>query len=174
MRIATKDLGEWVYPFYFEATPEELELPQDETRFSHPVVVDGSLSAAGGKWVVQARVATRATYECSRCLTIFEEEIVGDMAVLYEKSAGAPPDEADALAVSGDIVLLPLDAGEIDISDRVEEAIVLAIPMKPLCREDCRGLCPKCGIDLNQDRCNCTAEEVDTRWVALRKLIKEE
>lgn len=174
MRIAIEHLDEGLYPVHVEAAPDELQLPVDEARFDRPVVVDGALSVTGGKLVLQARIATEAQYECSRCLTAYTQEVAGEIAVLYEKRSEMPSSEADEWGGSEGMEILALDAKSIDIAHHVEEAIFLAMPMKPLCREDCRGLCPKCGADLNQGQCACETHEVDTRWQALRKLIKEE
>lgn len=174
MRIAIENLDEGLYPVHVEAAPDELQLPVDEARFDRPVVVDGTLSVTGGKLVLQARVAAAAEYECSRCLTMYTQEVAGEIAMLYEKRPEAPSSDADEWSGSDDMEILALDAKSIDIAHHVEEAIFLAIPMKPLCREDCRGLCLKCGADLNQGQCGCETHEVDARWQALKKLIKEE
>ncbi|HEY6146875.1 MAG TPA: DUF177 domain-containing protein, partial [Thermoanaerobaculia bacterium] len=64
------------------------------------------------------------------------------------------------------------DEPEVSVAPIVEERIQMAVPMKPLCREDCLGLCPTCGKDLNQGPCNCRDEAIDPRWEALSKLKK--
>ena len=57
-----------------------------------------------------------------------------------------------------------------DLSDIVRQAIILAVGMKPLCSEDCRGLCPDCGVNLNKQSCRCASEKIDPRWEGLKKL----
>jgi uncharacterized protein len=65
--------------------------------------------------------------------------------------------------------MLPPRAAEIDLGEAVREALILAIPEFPLCREDCRGLCARCGADLNQGECRCP-RAADLRWGALQAL----
>jgi uncharacterized protein len=60
---------------------------------------------------------------------------------------------------------------EIDLSFGVRESLLLALPMKVLCSEDCKGLCPHCGANLNEESCDCVAETIDPRWAELRKLL---
>jgi uncharacterized protein len=73
--------------------------------------------------------------------------------------------------VSGFIVHRPLTSDDIvDLTPEIRESILLEIPQKPLCRADCKGLCPVCGIDRNNQICNCAPEAVDLRWSGLDKL----
>ena len=69
-----------------------------------------------------------------------------------------------------DITYLPHDADKIDISKDVRDYLILSVPMKRLCKEDCKGLCYKCGKDLNEGKCDCTELEVDDRWKPLLEL----
>jgi len=68
-------------------------------------------------------------------------------------------------------MLLP-DTVEIDLTDRVIEYLILTIPMKNICRSECKGICPGCGADLNHETCRCVETAVDPRWEGLRKLMK--
>jgi uncharacterized protein len=76
------------------------------------------------------------------------------------------PEETDSINVS----YLNRDADKIDIKSDVREFALLSIPMKKLCKEDCKGLCYKCGKDLNKEQCTCSAEEIDPRWKPLMNL----
>ena len=58
----------------------------------------------------------------------------------------------------------------VDVSGIAREALVLALPLKVLCRDECPGLCPRCGLDLNEGRCDCATEPIDLRWEKLRGL----
>ena len=81
----------------------------------------------------------------------------------YESGSNAALSEEE-LAVS------VFDEGSIDVDEIVKEQILLAVPARTLCREDCKGICPECGTDLNTGQCDCAAEEVDPRWAALKSL----
>ena len=64
----------------------------------------------------------------------------------------------------------PMESPTVDITDDVRDALALAIPMKHLCKPDCKGLCPNCGHDLNKEECICLPAEIDNEWSALKEL----
>ncbi len=120
--------------------------------------------------VAQVALHTDVELACSRCLSQFtygitlnfEEENIPTVDVL----SGAPlpsPEEAGAFTIDGHHV--------IDLTEAIRQYTALAIPMKPLCKEGCAGLCPSCGHNLNRETCDCTAQEVDPRWSELTKLV---
>ncbi|HEX9822840.1 MAG TPA: YceD family protein [Actinomycetota bacterium] len=96
---------------------------------------------------------------CARCLTDFEREFRLEVAELYARE----PEEADAY---------PLGDGVLDLAPMIRDAVLLEMPFAPLCREDCRGLCERCGGNRNRDECSC-APRVDPRWAELEKLNLE-
>ena len=107
---------------------------------------------------------------CSRCLSLFTYEITLNFEEEYiptiDVLSGAPlppPEEAGAFTIDGHHV--------IDLTEAIRQYTVLAIPIKPLCKEECAGLCPSCGHNLNQETCDCPAQEVDPRWSELTKLL---
>ena len=63
------------------------------------------------------------------------------------------------------------DGEAIDVDEIVKEQIVLAVPTRMLCREDCKGICPECGTDRNTGDCSCATNDIDPRWAALKNLI---
>ena len=120
--------------------------------------------------VAKGALHTDVELTCSRCLSQFtykitlnfEEEYIPTVDVL----SGAPlppPEEAGAFTIDGHHV--------IDLTEAIRQYTVLAIPMKPLCKEECAGLCPGCGQNLNQETCDCPAQEIDPRWSELTKLL---
>jgi len=73
---------------------------------------------------------------------------------------------------SDELMIIPYNVEEIHFTDPVKEVIFLSIPMKPLCKDSCKGLCVHCGTDLNYETCNCKEESVDPRWEKLREFKK--
>lgn len=88
--------------------------------------------------------------------------------LLYAGSIGPYPKELEL--TEKDLDYGTYDGGEIDLSDMIYEGILLAYPMKPLCFEECRGLCPGCGTNLNKKQCNCEKEEGGPCFRALKNL----
>jgi uncharacterized protein len=144
------------------ASPVFADLDTVPTR---PVVVSGRLMAAGpGTYYWDGRVRTQVQGTCRRCLVPVVVDVDDPVRLLFTEDE----DNDDPAAV-----ILPPRAADIDLGDAIREALILAMPEYPLCREDCRGLCPRCGADLNQGPCACPPVP-DPRWGALEALRNDE
>jgi uncharacterized protein len=120
--------------------------------------------------LVNCRLSTAVELTCSRCLSLFQQPLTLNFEEEYLPTVDV---------VSG--VLLPLSEESstftidehhiLDLMEAIRQYTLLAIPMKPLCREDCAGLCPSCGQNLNQGRCDCLVPDIDPRWSKLEKLL---
>lgn len=130
------------------------------------VDIDYNLSAASAHLhvVVDGRFAT----SCHRCLERVDEPISCEFDVAVRRGAESVADDADLEYMT----IGPMEH-EIDIGPVLQENVVVDVPMIILCKEDCRGLCPSCGNNRNQDSCKCE-EAADPRWDALRKLGRDE
>jgi len=81
--------------------------------------------------------------------------------------------DQDAVEGDGDEVqVLSNDSTHVDLAEDVRQFVVLGLPQKMLCREDCAGLCPSCGLNLNLGKCECKNDESDSRWSELQKILK--
>jgi|SRR5687768_2038446 len=145
------------------------EVPADDPLFAEtdlqlrqPVSVQGRLQALGdGRYYWHGKASTVVRGECRRCLTPVETPVELDIGALFSKDPEAL-DDPDAYAVEP-------DATEIDVTPAVREELLLAAPRYVLCREDCKGMCPQCGKDLNAGPCGCAPVE-DLRWQPLKAL----
>jgi uncharacterized protein len=148
-------------------------------RINDTVSISGGDSLVqGGVWLtrtdrgilVKARLNTEVEVSCSRCLSSFgyplklnfEEEYFPAVDVVSGRSLPLP-DEPGCFVISESHVL--------DLTEAVRQYALLAIPMKPLCREGCAGLCPTCGRNLNLGVCDCPPQGLDPRLAGLRKLL---
>lgn len=116
-------------------------------------------------------VVVRGTLEgtllesCRRCLEPVRMPVAHQVAFVF-----APADELEPDEAGGEVRELPPGESELDLSDAIREELILRADRYVVCRPDCRGLCPSCGLDLNDESCECTLEEPDPRWDALRAL----
>ena len=117
----------------------------------------------------QGEVETRVRLTCSRCLTEYEMELVSPFTIFYIRSSGAAQDEEVELSEK-DLVSVPFDGDEIDFTNEIAEQVLMEIPLKPLCREDCKGLCASCGADLNTAECGCGQAPTNLKFSALKNL----
>jgi len=121
-----------------------------------------------GIWV-HAQMAMAVSCSCSRCLVefpqrlefTFDEEFFPTVDV--RTGAPLPPPGADAFTIDAHHLL--------DLTEATRQYALVSIPLKPLCRTDCRGLCPTCGADRNRGPCPCPPTPPDPRWEALRHLL---
>jgi uncharacterized protein len=152
-------------PFVFEL-PLSLEaLDREPLLEISPVRLEGTISRIEGGFAMEARCAFRGKLECSRCLTAYSFATEEPFSiVLYRRTPGAP----DSRELSRDDLDVSFYEGDtVAATPIAEERVQMAIPMKPLCREDCLGLCPRCGTDRNLAPCGCVPEAGDLRWAPL-------
>lgn len=130
--------------------------------FEEPVRVDGKVFNIGGTLEISAQITGKYVTDCSRC----GEKVEADLsAELFESVDDEFSDiDEECIVVSGNVI---------DISGSIDACIFNSIPMQFLCREDCKGLCPQCGTDLNKNKCNCEDEVYDPRFAIFRNLSKE-
>ena len=169
MRIELENLEGGKGDFAHIYNPDELNPVDERVMLAAPATVNGKIRLAGSEVFVNGHVDTRAQIECDRCLKPVEVPVSGDFELEYitgseyETSSAAELTEAE-MSVS------VFDGKVIDVDEVVKEQILLAVPTRMLCREDCKGICPECGSDRNTGECSCVTSEIDPRWAALKNL----
>lgn len=126
-----------------------------------PVDVEGAVRNRAGALVLEAELKARLFLTCDRCARAFER----DKSVKYETLLADHLEDED----SDEIVLLDGDA-QLDLDELMTDVFILSLDTKNLCKEDCRGLCPGCGADLNTEPCRCK-KETDPRLAGLAKFF---
>ena len=117
---------------------------------------------------LEARLSYEQTLTCTRCLQPLARSVEDEIQLAIDTSSSEPMLGEHELTTS-DLKTLFLEGRELDTTPILMEQLQLNIPMKPLCREDCAGLCPHCGVDRNSERCACAESQVDPRWQALEQ-----
>lgn len=153
----------------FSESAEDLDLTAEGIEFPEPVEVELTATKTGDEIIVQGRLSTMAGMDCSRCLDRFEMPISSKLQFVIQLLEISAPQDSD----DEDFVILPKTIQEYDLSERVRQAILLELPLKALCSESCLGLCPMCGTNLNESKCECTPDKTDERWESLRQLFDE-
>ncbi len=142
----------------------------DINDYDHTVLGKARLMRTNRGILAKATLDTESELTCSRCLRPFNYPLTLNIEEEYFPTAdvvsGAPlalPDEPGCFTIDEHNIL--------DLTEAIREYGLLAFPMKPLCSQDCAGLCPTCGINLNQAACNCLPEPADPRWSELSKRL---
>jgi uncharacterized protein len=157
------------FPFAGSFAPSEIDLDIETTRLKNAVKVEGELTKRIVQTDVKGEIFAEVETECSRCLlaTKLKLEITFEAAFITAenyteaKETELKEDDLDVSIFNGD---------KIDVTELVREQILLNLPEQAFCRENCRGLCEKCGANRNLIDCNCEEKEVDPRWQGLREL----
>ena len=157
-------------PFEFVVPLTAEELGREPLVSLTPVRVEGEVSRIEQGYALDAHIAYGGELECSRCLQAYPFEADEDFSIVL--CPRGPLGDEVALE-KDDLDVSFYDDTVVPVAPIVEERIQMLVPMKPLCREDCKGLCPQCGQDRNTGVCGCVAETADPRWEALRALKKK-
>jgi uncharacterized protein len=171
MKIEFKrDSEDWSQTLKLEENPETLELCVDGASFEEPVKVELSVSKSGDQLICRGQVKTSARLECSRCLSIYDQPLISNLDFAVDFGENPLPIYRDK-SEEGNYFVADPSSVFFQLDNLVRETIILALPLKPLCSEDCKGLCPVCGTDLNKSQCNCVKKEIDPRWEKLKGLL---
>ena len=126
-----------------------MDLDEPDVHFEHEVEYKFLAQIQGNALLVTGHMRTPATLRCSRCLRVFEQPLHVKQFVFHQELHGE------------DFV---------DLTPSIREDIILELPQRALCQEECRGLCPQCGKNLNEGSCQCRPQREDLRWHALDQL----
>jgi len=136
---------------------------QGESVYSTgPVFIDVVIDNTGKHLVVEGRASGKLKLACSRCLEHFDYSFEVPVKEVY--TAVPESDAGEAISFAGDLL---------DLTPEITKSIIMHLPMKALCRGECRGLCPVCGINLNEGQCRCTGSDFDPRLTALKKYFEK-
>ncbi len=163
-----RDFGELQTHVLLEEEAERLEISVDGVSFQGKARVELDVLQSDHIYYCTGEVNCNVLLQCSRCLKKYPLTLQGRIDFsIHEAGEMRYPDGVEG---PDSRIIIPANSSRVDISDQVRETLILEIPLKPLCDPDCRGLCPRCGVNLNEQECNCKVETTDARWDGLRGL----
>ncbi len=159
-------------PFFWQ---ESIDLQEEEKRDLEllavsPVRCRGSLTHTAPDFLLHGDLSYEQTVACNRCLKPVQQAVECAIDLVLVERSRKREATADEQLEAQELGLVEVEGGVFDSRPLIVEQVELSLPMKPLCREDCAGLCAQCGQDLNEGRCSCVHERVDPRWAALAML----
>ncbi len=174
IRVRLEDIGPDGVVLTLDLEPASLDLVDSgDVRFPGNMRAEAAVRKTGKKLRVSLSVDFSLILPCSRCLVETEHRFAesADFTLMPAPAKVSPEQRLE----EEDFTTQFFSGEEIDIAPLLREMVILAIPMKPLCRPDCKGLCPVCGADRNREPCEHTQEDepVDPRWEGLRALRKK-
>ncbi|MDA8441315.1 MAG: DUF177 domain-containing protein [Peptococcaceae bacterium] len=150
------------------------EVAGETVEFTQPVEVEVRATNLANSLLLQGQIQTEVKLVCSRCLEPFNLAVTVNFAEELCHAADLTSYMADHPEAQEEENYQVFASDEFDIRPMVSEQIVLALPMKPLCREECEGLCPKCGCDWNKAKCACDLQQGDPRLAGLADFFNKE
>lgn len=149
---------------------DEIDLDDETASVAQKVEVAGTARKNTEVAVVKADLRGTIEIECSRCLHPVEFRLDTKFAAEFVTLENYEKSSAEHELHGADFEVSIYDGDRIDLKELVREQIILNLPMHQLCSETCAGFCQTCGKNKNKVSCNCTTEEIDPRWSALKKL----
>lgn len=166
LKLSLYELGEEPLRRTGDVSLEREPWTSTELEFARPPRVDLSLRETGDGGVhVTGRLRATVVLQCRRCLEAVDRELDLTIDWLFEPGLDEDAEGEGVFSLDDEE-----DEGELDLAPRIREEFLLEVPAYPVCVEDCRGLCPVCGINLNESSCDCDTSEVDPRWGPLQDL----
>lgn len=149
---------------YEESLPQLIVEGGDIIKLTAPLKFSGQVENLGDRLLVEGAIHTAVELLCSRCMEPTSIPIHAPLKEIFANHIIADEDEDEIFLYEGD---------ELDITPHISRAIMLELPMKVMCKEDCQGLCPECGINLNLKKCQCVKETIDPRFAVLEKFASQ-
>ena len=156
------------YELSLDIDPEDTSSFLYGVSFPSPMKVKGEITNTAGYMRITLSASVDYSSECARCLA----PVSGDFTLSLEKTVaprsllvGLDEDKLDDYAI--------IEDGFLDIDEQLLAQLEMEFPIRFLCREDCRGLCQRCGKNLNEGKCDCPEKEIDPRMAPLQKLLEQ-
>lgn len=143
------------------------EIFLSKTHLYKDIIFSGEIFKADKDVLLNGTIKYTFLAECARCLATFDRTVETDFkAVLVHELNENEDDESDEIQ-------LKISEGCVDLEEIIKQMIYLSMPMKSLCKKDCKGICPNCGVDLNVEECKCEDNLTDPRFDKLIDLLKD-
>jgi len=153
--------------FALSGSIADLKVVSSRVNDDQIIEVSGVAESVHGGLLITGEISTRWEGECRRCLSPASGTLRIPVCELYERIGpdSRVPVESDTYRYSGDVL---------DLREMVKDQVLLELPLAPLCKEDCMGLCANCGAELNLGHCGCEYAAIDPRWAGLDVLAEKD
>jgi uncharacterized protein len=152
--------------------PGTVDYHTNDFRQAEPLEVCATAELLEGQIRITGELHTRLEMTCARCLEPVNEDVVREFDLYYRPLASMTKQEQERLKLD-DTDIGFFEGEGLFLADVLAEQVLLALPMKAICRSDCRGLCPECGVNLNNEECRCEVHVSDLRIAPLARLKLE-
>jgi len=181
MEILIEQLSEEGLVFEFEKSVETFPVLTEmvatgECEFAAPIRTILRALRVDDMVEMDGDIETSVRLPCSRCLHPFQISLTSHFALTYMRRAadGLEDTEPQEVELSAeDMGIVYFQGEKINLKNTIQEQVIMEFPLKPLCKQDCKGLCPRCGADLNEDPCDCDQRSSPGKFAVLKNLKLE-
>jgi uncharacterized protein len=181
MEIIVEQITEEGLVFEFEKSVETFPVLAEmaangECKFAAPIRTALRVLRIGDMVEIDGDIETSVRLPCSRCLRPFEISLKPHFALTYMRRVTDVTEDTEPKEVelnAEDTGIVYFQGEKINLKDTIQEQVVMEFPLKALCKQDCKGLCPNCGADLNEDLCDCDRSSPPGRFAVLKNLKLE-
>jgi uncharacterized protein len=152
--------------------PGTVDYRTGDFRQAEPLEVRATAELVEGQIRITGDLHTRLEMVCARCLEPVHEDIAREFDLFYKPILTMTKEEDERLKLD-DTEIAFFEGEGMFLADVLAEQVLLALPMKAICRSDCRGLCPQCGVNLNNEECRCESHAADPRTAPLARLKQD-
>ena len=176
MRLELSHFRQPETEFHKVFQPADVATGDEDYRVTVPVDLRMTIHKDHDRFRLVGTVKTELELQCSRCLEPFVLPVDREFDLRYLPHGAAEPesDDEEAEVEDDDVAVTFYRDDVIDLNELLREQFYLALPMKPLCREDCKGICPQCGTNRNTAPCECNPQWEDDRMAGLKTLLKKQ
>lgn len=156
------------FKFSVEIQPETIALEEEAAILIGPAKISGAIMKTDVRYKIDGKIGFQIEIDCTRCLQPISTKQELDFSAAYV----SPEDYSNSVETElkeDDLEVAIFEDNKIDLAELAREQILLSLPTRFLCKEDCKGLCSKCGINKNIESCSCENKEIDPRWEVLKK-----
>jgi uncharacterized protein len=172
MFLDVKDLAARKIRIRKSYAPGAVDYHTSDFRQSEPLEVRATAELLEGQIRITGDLHTRVEMVCARCLEPVTEDVAREFDLFYRPIASMTREEEDRLKLD-DTEIAFFEGEGLFLTDVLAEQVLLALPMKAICRSDCRGLCAQCGVNLNNEECRCEVHVADPRMAPLARLKQD-
>jgi uncharacterized protein len=172
MFLDVKDLAVRKIRIRKSYVPGAVDYHTGDFRQVEPLEVRATAELIEGQIRITGEFHTRIEINCARCLEPVNEDVSREFDLFYRPLASMTKAEEERLKLD-DTEIAFFEGEGLFLADVLAEQVLLALPMKAICRSDCRGLCPQCGVNLNNEECRCESHVADPRMAPLARLKQD-
>lgn len=171
MKIIVSQIPDEGIEIHSVETAKGMGIEPSDLKLNDDVRTDARVSRQGRVFFVDGLLRTSLCLTCSRCAGEFNYPVRAEF-YCQEEPVREIDTEKEAVLHRGDMDIDHYAGDEVELNDIFREQVMLAIPMHPLCKADCRGLCPKCGQNLNIKKCDCTEDKAQNPFSIIKNLFE--